>query len=754
MFFKCTWQKLSLRFLNTLFIAALLVLLSSGTLLASDPIHFVERTALEVERPQGAYLADIDNDGDNDIVTSSEQAIGGLNLDPVVSWLENDNSDGASWTEHQVSSFPLDMFEEVPDIAIADIDDDGDQDIVAGVEFPGRLYWFENTSNGATWTQHLIATLNVRPRELEIADIDGDGNLDIVQSGMDDDPEGAVIWWDNTNGDGSTWTRRSVRENFAQFASAMTVADLDGDGDNDIIASFTDFDPMDPINTSHNSWWENLGTDPVTWTERSISTTYSNRSVAAIDLDGDSDLDLLKAPNRAGFPIIWLENVNGDGQTLTEHTLAATTPDIIAVRAIDIDGDNDADVVGGGDALVWYENNGSGGGWTSATVADSDLIDFVALGQVDQDADNDIVGVYDGSFEGLALWDNRRIFPSATFPTRINVATGLDNQVFSSLADINGDGDIDFIAARPRGDKLRWYESDGTLHSIADGTEVVDAVGVDLDNDGDTDVLAAARTLNQVVWWENTNGIGTNWTFHTIASSFTGAAAVGAVDIDGDNDLDVVAAAGFGDEIAWFRNDSGTWSTANSIETAFDGAGSITLADVDGDGDVDVLSTAANDNEVTWFENNGTGTSWTTHTIATSFFGASSAVAADIDCDGDLDVIATAPGGNGLAWWENLNGDGLNWTKRTVELLNGVRSVAAADVDQDGNVDLVAGSRTAKQIAWWRNDNGNGLTWTKTTVHSNFNAYEVFVGPIDGDAEIDLGGGSANGRLDYWPNGG
>ncbi|MCK4940901.1 VCBS repeat-containing protein, partial [candidate division WOR-3 bacterium] len=74
--------------------------------------------------------------------------------------------------------------------------------------------------------------------------------------------------------------------------------------------------------------------------------------------------------------------------------------------------------------------------------------------------------------------------------------------------------------------------------------------------------------------------------------------------------------------------------------------------DLDGDDNMDILGTSYDDNEITWWENDGSQ-SFTEHTIASDFYGAYCVHAIDIDDDDDIDVIGAAYDSNMVAWWEN-----------------------------------------------------------------------------------------------------
>ncbi len=69
------------------------------------------------------------------------------------------------------------------------------------------------------------------------------------------------------------------------------------------------------------------------------------------------------------------------------------------------------------------------------------------------------------------------------------------------------------------------------------------------------DILGVGNIPDEITWWENTNGIGTTWTMHTVDDDFDGASFVYAEDVDGDGDMDILVAAYGADEITWWEND-------------------------------------------------------------------------------------------------------------------------------------------------------------------------------------------------------
>jgi len=272
----------------------------------------------------------------------------------------------------------------------------------------------------------------------------------------------------------------------------------------------------------------------------------------------------------------------------------------------------------------------------------------------------------------------------------------------------------------------------------------------DVDGDGDVDVLGAATYADDIAWWENDGS--EHFTKHTIDGNFDGASSVYATDVDGDGDIDVLSAARYADEVAWWENDGSEHFTKQIIDSNFDGTESVYATDVDGDGDVDVLGAATYADDIAWWENDGSE-HFTRHTIDGNFDGALSVYATDVDGDGDMDVLGTAYSGDVIAWWENDGSE--HFTKQIIAGdFDAARSVYATDVDGDGDVDVLGAADYADEIAWWENDGSEHFT--KHTIDGNFDgASSVYAADVDGDGDVDvLGAAGAADKITWWENDG
>jgi PKD repeat protein len=665
--------------------------------------------------------ADLDGDGDLDV-------LGAASTDNAITWWENQGGTDTFTVIHPITT----SFAGATAVAVADLDRDGDLDVLGAANVDDDVTWWENTDgSGTTWTVHTVDTAFDGAASVYAADVDGDGDLDVLGAASEDDD---VTWWENTDGSGTTWTERAVDTAF-DGAASVYAADVDGDGDLDALsAASVDADV---------AWWENTNGSGTTWTERAVDTAFGGAaSVYAADMDGDGDVDVLGAAS-VDDDVTWWENTDGSGTTWTERAVDTAFGGAALACAADVDGDGDLDVLGAAsvdDDVTWWENTTihRSAVYLVEHAVDAQFVNAhcVYAADVDGDGDMDVLGAAYDSSEDFTWWENTSGDGTAWDEHLIYEEFAWAWEIRAT--DIDGDGDLDVLGTAYDTDDVIWWENTGPCtgtggactnwieHGVdteADGAQGVYAA--DVDGDGDLDVVAALMVANDIVWWENTAGDGTAWTEHIVDGFFGGAWAVHAADVDGDGDVDVLGAAwGGAGTITWWENVNGggtSWAE-HTVDGLFAQAQSVYTADVDGDGDTDVLGAAYADDDITWWENTGacTGTggactSWIEHTVDGDFDGAYTVYAADVDVDGDMDILGAARSAGDITWWEN-DGAGGGWTEHPVdEAFTGAQAVYAADVDGDGDVDVLGAARGVNDIAWWENQGGQFALATTST---------------------------------------
>ena len=120
------------------------------------------------------------------------------------------------------------------DVHVADLDGDGDLDIISASDNDDTIAWYENDgAANPTFTAVDIATSADGARDVHVADLDGDGDLDIISASFEDD---TVAWYENDGAADPTFTAANIATS-ADGADAVHVADMDGDGDLDIVSA-------------------------------------------------------------------------------------------------------------------------------------------------------------------------------------------------------------------------------------------------------------------------------------------------------------------------------------------------------------------------------------------------------------------------------------------------------------------------------------------------------------------------------------
>ncbi|MDP6547176.1 MAG: VCBS repeat-containing protein, partial [Phycisphaerae bacterium] len=340
---------------------------------AADPTWTAADIATTASSAKDVHVADMDGDGDLDIVSASSG-------DNTIAWYENNGAADPSWTAADIATDVTGAF----DVYVADMDGDGDLDIVSASMSDDTIAWYEN--NGAadpTWTAADIATNADGASDVHVADMDGDGDLDIVSASFNDD---TIAWYENDGNANPSFTAANIATS-ADGATGVYVADLDGDGDLDIISSsFTD-------NTI--AWYENDGAADPTWTAADIATSAGGASdVHVADIDGDGDLDIVSASS-SDDTIAWYENDGAADPSFTATDIITTADGASDVHVADMDGDGDLDIVSASennDTIAWYENNGAADpAFTAANIdTNADAAKDVHVADMDGDGDLDI----------------------------------------------------------------------------------------------------------------------------------------------------------------------------------------------------------------------------------------------------------------------------------------------------------------------------------------------------------------------------
>lgn len=296
--------------------------------------------------PAHVEAVDLDRDGDLDVLVASMGSIAPNNdkLGAVVV-LENDG------TNHFRNRVLLENSYRVSYVGAADLDGDGDLDLSVGQfgYLEGQVQWMENRGGWNFVVHPLLAVSGCI--HAPVADLNSDGYPDVVALMSQDWEE--VHAFDNQGGGQFVDRILYGSTNKDYGSSGLVVADLDRDGDPDLI--YTNGDAFDyatpgPRPWHGAQWLENDGRGRFSF--RRIGNLSGCYSPLVADLDGDGDLDVTTV---SAFNDWSQENlpslvcfVNDGAQRFSARVLATNPTHLIVVKGADMDGDGDIDLVTGG----------------------------------------------------------------------------------------------------------------------------------------------------------------------------------------------------------------------------------------------------------------------------------------------------------------------------------------------------------------------------------------------------------------------
>ncbi|MBG44083.1 MAG: hypothetical protein CL530_08945 [Aequorivita sp.] len=490
---------------------------------------------------------DIDADGDNDIIASTGQANGLIIY-------ENLNGQGNFSAPQPINA------DDVRGFLLEDFDFDGDLDIVATIG--NEIGWYENLNGQGNFAnkQLLISTRNLA----HLADVNADGALDIFVIGYGD----KISWYPST-GQGSYGPEvvMSVIDG-VQGSYSIQAADFDGDGNIDVVSANSEAGSI--------TWFKNLDGQGNFSSPRIVAETLSYvQSVYAADLDGDGNMDILSSSN-SNDQATWFKNIDGQGTFVEQQTFSIDLDGSIVVHADDLDGDGDMDVVvfDLNLGVVWFENlNGLGTFGPAQTVVENiGYTESIYTADIDGDGDKDIITVDYGSAYRVAWYENidgQGDFSAIHFID--DVIYGIMSIYYS---DIDGDGDVDILSSSLGDDMVVWYENTDGEGTFGPRNVITDTClspylirTMDADQDGDMDVFVSDYSADTVSWYVNTDGLGTFGAEQIIDLKINGAQGMAIADVNNDGIPDLFASSYLGDNLKWYENFGRLGNTINGTVT-------------------------------------------------------------------------------------------------------------------------------------------------------------------------------------------
>jgi hypothetical protein len=490
-------------------------------------------------------------------------------------------------------------FDPFPAVALADVDNDGDQDILFTAElaatqaFGGRglAAILRNRGDGTFPAPETVQLGEFTGGAVGIAaaDVTGDGWPDLLAA------QGRDQLWTLVRGNGAGGFAQTAESwKSGEFPAAVHAADMDGDGDLDVINVAKGSQTANVHPNLGQGVFAHAHTTPMT--ALSIAPAFASL-LRTGDLDRDGDLDAVIGYG-SFFSEEWGIAVrlgNGDGTfgALAKYP-TPVWPERIALA--DLEGDGDLDVLWLDDqfdkAVHWNVNLGNGtfGPPSSGPTA---FCDFQAMdvGDLNEDGRPDVVAVSCFGAAEIAVATATGFAPWRSHPL-FDFATAVE------LADLDADGHLDLVTNSALLGFLEVFlgKGDGTFttpgNSFATGGDVAAIVAADLNGDGILDLAVAEENTNTMsVLLGRGEALFRRATTHEAQMSETvdNFDAIEAVDVDGDRDLDlVVASFGSQDLSLWRNRGDGTFDPQVRLGLQHNGINSAP-GDYDGDGADDLL---------------------------------------------------------------------------------------------------------------------------------------------------------------------
>jgi hypothetical protein len=607
--------------------------------------------------PRSVAVADLDADGDQDIVSANS---GSATL--TVFFQVSPGSFGSS--PLVLGGFPTTNF--LVSVVAADLDGDGDQDLATAGG--GGLTVFFQISPGGFQDPPVSGFPGNGANSVAAADIDGDGDQDLVTTNefcSDICRQSLMVFFQSSPGVFAIEPMILGGEGMTDGSSMVATADLDGDGDQDLVSA----------NAQGNDLAVFYQTKPGRFEEKpealgSQASTPAPLAVAAADLDGDGKIDLVSANSLGDDLTIFFQSRPG---------VFAGEPDVLGgpntmdrpveLAAGDLDGDGVLDLV----SANFFDNSTIFSQLGPGTFEETPLtliarlsensLSSVAVAEMDGDGAQDVVTASFANELRVFFQRGPGFFPSL----RIDVTSSPSDV---KAADLDGDGDQDLVAASAGGfsgdDNLTvFFQSlpgsfEGPL--VLDDGEITSgthsSAAADLDGDGDLDLVSASSgsgSRNLTLFFQVSPG-----TFAPLGGLVApnSPSSVAATDLDGDGDLDLVSAnQGFESSnlTVFFQVSPGNFQASPLVlgghgSTNF--PASVAAADLDGDGDQDLASANSNGDNLTVFFQSSPGRFRVPLLVLggpTTTSGPGAVVAAGLDGDGDHDLASANQRGSNLA---------------------------------------------------------------------------------------------------------
>ncbi len=586
---------------------------------------------------------------------------------------------------------------------------------------------------------------SMSPIAMAHADLDGDTDIDVVVAHEFFSGPGLVVMLNDGEGVFTASWRHDLP--YIESIADVALADLDRDGRLDAIATVPDANSQ----SSKGYWWPGNGNGTFSQARRQFTTGPGPLGMAVGDFTGDGFPDIVTADGAfygTGSTISLMRHNGQSGSQAGFLPPVSTTigANVQRVAAADLDGDFDLDlVVGRADASGNAVLLNTGSGTFAAPVyyqhAPGTVNPGAAIALVDVDRDGlpDLVASATTANNGVV--SIRRNNGNGTFASAVLYNLMAYSWTLSSITsgDLNGDGWADIIGTTPSGRAVDGFHvllsngSGGFLTSVyyRAAKQTVDAAAFDADGDGDADVLTVANDSSVLTVHANLGDgrlpVLPQYAIGTLSHNIDHA------DIDRDGDLDIVSVDS---QARILRNNGdGTFAAAVPFNPPFN-PGSVLLRDMNNDAFPDLVfgpDSSAPPYHFAVALNRGDGTF---NAGVITQVGASQAGVidtADLNHDGRVDVVLTDPGPSSGIYLYSGSGNGTSYSFVRKVPASGPNGIRAIDLNHDTHPDLL--SSTALGFTTWP---GRGDFTFDAIITQGEYAADFDLADFNDDSHLDL----------------
>ncbi|MCX8174163.1 MAG: VCBS repeat-containing protein, partial [Thermoplasmata archaeon] len=495
-----------------------------------------------------ARIADLNNDGINDVVFATSKLQVLLALNPAFAY---------TWYNYSLAT-------SVYSLLTCDFDNDGFTDVVLGCE-NGSVYAFENKRNGSFTARYLGNAGTAKLWDMEAFDYDRDGDLDIVVAS--DDRNLYILNNTLLHRNFDLYLNSEIPLSDDRPIAAIATADLDNDGDTDIVTAHTgEFsaciyawkNPGDAMSSPFNTSWERY----------TVSSDFLRvYSLACGDVDNDGYPEIVFSGHNGSKNMLCVaaSNKNPWGPWVWDweewYDFGNTIPvgKITQIALADMNRDGTLDVVSGdtdGWLIVFKRGTDSitdhDGDWLDATARiQNNTVLAVETGDLDRDGWVDIACGYESNpgVKAGIIWRNLQN-PFNISGWQQYFFDGVDINITTiSLADFNRDGYLDIATVVNGSQGAKIWRNPRNLtdlwnaYDVSGFTNIASLAAADMNNNGWCDLVLGIK--NGIVAYVEKGGVF--YTYYDTAHSPLSVVNLANLDrksnYDG-NDLDVLVGAG------------------------------------------------------------------------------------------------------------------------------------------------------------------------------------------------------------------